>query len=735
MNQKFRFLVLAIVCVLTEFSWSQVVISEKGKAKAKVVLATDNAINKEAASLLQRFVEETSGAHLEIMSPIANHKLQKGTIVIGEPASRAHDDGFELNCRDGILRIKTAGGKGAIYGVATLLEDYVGINYLAYNYYTLNKTPNITIPTIDRVETPAFRFRQTHSYCNDDPIYRDWHRVQTQNEIFVGGLWVHTFDRLLPSSVYGKTHPEYYSFINGAHRPGNHSQWCLSNPDIFEIVAQRIDSIFKANPDKNMISVSQNDGNDTYCKCPKCSKVNEYEGSPSGAYIRFLNRLAERFPDKQFSTLAYLFTMQPPKHVKPLPNVNIMLCDIDCRREVPLTDNESGREFVKAIEGWAKISNNIFVWDYGINFDNMIAPFPNFHILKPNIQLFKKNHATMVFEQMNGGKQLGTDFGEMRAYIVEKLLWNPEQSVDSLMQTFMRGYYGDAAPYLYRYQQMLQGALLASGTPLWIYDSPISHKNGMLNTTLLSTYSRLFDDAERAVAHDSARLAHVQVARLPLRYSELEILRTMTGNNLDETTRKLETFRTQCAKYGITSLNERNNLASDYCTLYRKRFMPNGVVNKAAGAKVKWIKAPAKRYQPIADKALTDGLYGGTTFVESWIGWEGEDGEFVLDMGEEKTFSSVSTDFLHQLGQWILLPRSVSYAYSSDNKNFMSLGTFDFEEDRDVSVKFVQGKVCAASPVKARYIRVNVKSIGLCPSWHYGVGYPAWFFLDEVVVE
>ena len=30
---------------------------------------------------------------------------------------------------------------------------------------------------------------------------------------------------------------------------------------------------------------------------------------------------------------------------------------------------------------------------------------------------------------------------------------------------------------------------------------------------------------------------------------------------------------------------------------------------------------------------------------------------------------------------------------------------------------------------------VVVKTIGLCPSWHYGVGYPAWFFLDEVEVE
>ena len=137
-----------------------------------------------------------------------------------------------------------------------------------------------------------------------------------------------------------------------------------------------------------------------------------------------------------------------------------MLCDIDCRREVPLTDNESGRYFVKALTGWSAISDNIFIWDYCINFDNVVTPFPNFHILQKNLKLFKENHATMVFEQGNG--TLGTDFSEMRAYMLSKLMWNPYQDSDSLMQAFMQGYYRKAAPYLYQYQKLLQGALLAS---------------------------------------------------------------------------------------------------------------------------------------------------------------------------------------------------------------------------------------------------------------------------------
>ena len=413
--------------------------------------------------------------------------------------------------------------------------------------------------------------------------------------------------------------------------------------------------------------------------------------------------------------------------------MNIMLCDIDCKREVPLTDNESGQWFVKALEGWSAISNNIFVWDYGINFDNIVSPFPNFHILQKNIQLFKKNHVTMHFSQVNGIR--GGDFSEMRAYMIGKLMWTPDLDADSLMHTFMNGYYGDAAPYLYQYQKIMQGALLASGQPLWIYDSPISHKKGMLNAHLIKVYDELFDKAEEAVKDDPVLLERVWVSRLPLQYSKLEIARTEADSDKKESEALLALFEKRTKELGVKSLNERNNPPAEYCVLYRKRFLPQNEKSKAQGAKVEWILKPEKRYQLIADEALTDGLYGGTTYVESWVGWEGRDAEFILDLGEEKEFSRIETDFLHQLGAWVLLPKSVAYSVSSDKENFTPFGqVHEFAEDRDMQVKFVAGKAEVASPVKARYIKVQVKTIGLCPSWHYGVGYPAWYFMDEVAV-
>lgn len=723
--------ILSLFCAFTSLH-AQMTLVKDGKPQSRIVVADKNDVNMQAADLLQDFVKRITSTQLPI---VVSDKEKKGDVVIGKGSVEGlTEDGFRLSSADGSLFVSSGGDKGCIYGIVTLLEDYLGVNYYTSHTCTYEKKSTLVLPEINRAENPAFRYRQTQSYAiAEDPIYKMWFRLEEPKEVFANGLWVHTFDKILPSSEFGDSHPEYYSFINGERRPGAASQWCLTNPEVFELVSHRVDSIFKANPGMNMISISQNDGNFTNCACDKCKALDEQEGGvPSGSLIHFLNKLAARFPDKEFSTLAYLFTMHPPKHVKPLPNVNIMLCDIDCKREVPLTDNVSGQDFMKAMEGWSKISNNIFIWDYGINFDCYLSPFPNFPILQKNMKLFKDHHVTMHFSQIAGSK-CGT-FTEMRAYIVSKLMWNPDQDVDVLMKKFMKGYYGAAAPYLYQYEKLLEGALLGSGIDLWIFDSPVSHKRGMLNLHCIKRYNELFDQAEAAVADNQELLDRVRTERLTLQYSELEVARSMKGQNVDEIKQKLELFRERAAYYKLPTINERNNSPLEYCDLYEKRFLPKTEKNYATGAKITWVKAPTGRYKEHAEEWLLDELYGGTAFVESWIGWEGTDAEFILDLGKEVNISVIESDFLHQLGQWVFLPKQVTYSVSTDNQQYKTFGTTDIAEDKSIEVKFFQARSQVEQPQKARYVKVEIKGVNTCPSWHCGVGHKAWFFMDEIRV-
>ena len=216
----------------------------------------------------------------------------------------------------------------------------------------------------------------------------------------------------------------------------------------------------------------------------------------------------------------------------------------------------------------------------------------------------------------------------------------------------------------------MEGALIGSGQRLWIYDSPVSHKYGMLKPALMRRFNHLFDLAEKAVAAEPDFLKRVQRARLPIQYSELEIARTETEKDLVDINKKLDLFEERVKEFQVPTLNERSNSPVDYCKLYRERYMPQKEKSLALGAKVTYLIPPSGIYAALGKTAVVDGLCGGATFVDSWIGWEGTDGAFVIDLGEAKEIHSVETDFLHQIGAWILFPLKVVYSYAEDGEHY-----------------------------------------------------------------
>ncbi len=132
-----------------------------------------------------------------------------------------------------------------------------------------------------------------------------------------------------------------------------------------------------AKPAATYWSVSQND-NDQYCRCEACSQLNtKYGGVPSGSILYFVNEVAKAFPDKVISTLAYWYSRTAPSNLQAEHNVNIMLCNIESRRQAPVFETDSA--FSNDLIAWGKLSGNILIWDYNIQFANLVSPFPNLH--------------------------------------------------------------------------------------------------------------------------------------------------------------------------------------------------------------------------------------------------------------------------------------------------------------------------------------------------------------------
>lgn len=420
--------------------------------------------------------------------------------------------------------------RGVLYATYTFLEDYVGCRWFAPDCSTWPTKGVIRVPELNRTYIPPLEYRTTDYPNSRDP---DW-AVRNKNNGNLPPLdeargghityqgFVHTFNALVPPEQYFAQHPEWFSEINGK-RVKDYSQWCLTNPQLLEFVKQRVREWIKQNPSATIVSVSQNDWHN-YCQCVNCTKLAEEEGSQSGPLIHFVNAIADDikddYPNVIIDTLAYQYTRKPPRHVKPRPNVAVRLCSIECCFVHPLESDPFNASFVDDIKGWSKICNRLHIWDYVINYAHTIMPFPNLYVLKPNIDFFIRHGVTGVYEEACYYTK-GAELAELRTYILAKTLWDPTYDTDKAIDEFCAAYYGPAAPKIREYINLVhRSAQSLPDMHVRIYSPP---SVGYLTPEVLAKSVELFDEAQRLVRNDPVLLHRVEVARLPVIYSQIAL--------------------------------------------------------------------------------------------------------------------------------------------------------------------------------------------------------------------
>jgi hypothetical protein len=696
-----------------------------------------------SADTLRTYIEKVSGARL----PVIRTPVTKGPRIIFEIGASADPrlgpaglgrDRFRIRTERKGLIFTAATERGIQNAVYTFLETYLGCRKYSPSVETIPRRATILLPDIDETQAPPLSFRMQNFF---EPSYAAWHKLNTRDE---WGLFVHTFRTLVAPEKYFAEHPEYFSLLKGNRTPD--CQLCLTNPDVFRIVVEELRARMRENPEARFWSVSQND---TYCPCEciACAAIDSAEGSPAGSILSFVNRVADEFPDKVISTLAYQYSRAAPKHIEPRPNVNIMLCSIECNRSRPIADDPASASFVKDVEDWSALTHNILLWDYVIQFRNLVSPFPNLRVLQSNIQFFVENGITSVFEQ--GLSELHGEFAELRAYLIAKLLWNPYADADSLMDDFLRGYYGGAAPHIRRYIDLMHDALAASGEELSIYGYPWPSRNGYLSPAMMHAYDSLFDQAERAVRNEPERLFRVQTARLPLQFAFLEQAKMDAAGERGcfiegeggalrvrpEFETLLGVFVDRCKQAGIPALWERGTSPDEYHAATR-RFLDESAAGHLARSGRVSLAAPASpKYLGGNESALTDGIRGWNDYHMHWLGFEGENMEATIDLGDPRAVSSIGAGFLQDIESWIFMPRAVEFSVSVDGRRYRAVGAVSNPVPEEKYGAIIEPFCVRFEPVNARFIRVRGINMKMCPAWHKGSRGKAWIFADEITVR
>ncbi len=160
---------------------------------------------------------------------------------------------------------------------------------------------------------------------------------------------------------------------------------------------------------------------------------------------------------------------------------------------------------------------------------------------------------------------------------------------------------------------------------------------------------------------------------------------------------------------------------------------PSPIDHLAVGADLELIPAPSPKYAGVGPQTLVDGILGSEDFRDgTWLGFQGQRVELVVDLGTERELGRLSASFLRDQSAWIFAPAAVEFGVSETGAEFERVGRFEraVEPDGDQEIEEFSARF---ERRRARFVRLSVEALE-CPEWHAGAGSGAWLFLDELVV-
>ncbi|MBQ9940861.1 MAG: DUF4838 domain-containing protein [Clostridia bacterium] len=483
-----------------------------------------------SAKALCDMIARCTDKRLEVKDDTTNptdHEIVIGTTnrdttEVCEARAKIKNDGYAILARDNRLFITGTVARGAIYGVYEIMEKFLGARFVANDFTVTEQDKMADIPCdYEEIYSPWFLYRSDYWYGLADPCKQENINFNYAMRVNCGNIDI----KGVPDGInYAKKFVHTLSDLAEIpHEVG--LQPCLTDEKTFLTVRKNVRNWLDENPDATIISVSQNDSyaEQLGCQCEKCKAIDDREGTPMGSLLTFVNRIAddikEDYPGVYVDTLAYRYTRKRPKTIVPRDNVIIRLCSIECCFCHPLDDGscEKNVHFSQDIREWSEICKTLFVWDYTTDFLSYMSLFPNLKVLRENVQFFKNHNVIGLFEQGNY-ESLSGEFGELRAYLLSKLLWNPDMTEKEYyyhMDEFLRLYYGNGWKYIRTYIDKTVDK--ARERHLFIYDKanvifPFENPEDAkkFDLEMLDLWNKAVESAQSDVLRNHCRYSRIQ---------------------------------------------------------------------------------------------------------------------------------------------------------------------------------------------------------------------------------
>ena len=452
-----------------------------------VIRLNDNAdeCHTLAATELQKYIEKTCGACLDIVTADAPHMIVFDRVMDTDPRFEALGyEGFTLEVDEsGDLWIHGGEDRGCFYGVYKLLQDHIGWRFYADDHNMdetrhtaeyLYESDHVDIPAgLSDTQKPSFglrfitrnpgndgRFCENH-YFIDKPEYNGYHITKAA------------------SHGIGPVYMEYYGTTNVGLQP------CYSDEMFIEYTKdyyrEKLDGRIAAGQtlgkEISYVDVAQNDAGN-FCTCKNCNKLYVQDGYYTGAVLYFTNAIAdfvaEEYSPKVYVTmLLYCGTTAAPTVTMPRPNVSGAFCyytdlgnvvcyahcadGVECKTHYPLVSYVDNDHYAKEFRRWCEICTRVTVWYYPGAWMHDFIAMPDTRNLYNDMKFFADNGVYGIYNCPSGCGSSYTATGTrpedmFMSYALSHLAWNADmtrEEYDAMVYEFLGFTCGkESAPYI-----------------------------------------------------------------------------------------------------------------------------------------------------------------------------------------------------------------------------------------------------------------------------------------------
>ena len=353
-----------------------------------------------------------------------------------------------------------------------------------FSHRAFTNFPDIDERTVEMVDWMCKnRFNRFMVFANMEGSFERYEQV-LKPHLALRGMKVemghHSFRYWLPPDEFFEDHPEWYAQIKGERRTD--AQLCTANPEVAEVVAERISEFLGEHPEIDMVGLWPNDGYG-WCECDACLKLEEQRPSELRApqpartdtYMKFVSQVAElvgaQHPDRRLSALAYVSYVEPP--TVDVPD-NVAVCFAAFTRCVKHPLNappECVRDnacYAEMFSQWRnRVRNDLYLFCYLMLIDTCSLPNRITPMLGPNFQWLAEHGCdgyVMEFKPEEWGP-----FG-VNGHLIGQLSWNPDLDVDAWLSEYYGRLYGPAVEEMSSFWEAYMRDFVEPGPCVYHYD-------------------------------------------------------------------------------------------------------------------------------------------------------------------------------------------------------------------------------------------------------------------------